>query len=71
MTDRQIAAALREYNRWRRGAEDLEQPAPTTLGRLLDLAAERLEAHDQFPGAGKMVGKRGKKPARSGQPLVN
>lgn len=37
------AEQLREYNRWRRGAEDLDQPDPKVLGELLEAAADRLE----------------------------
>lgn len=61
LTNAEIAAELRRINRWRRGDEDIEQPDPTQFGRLLDLAAKRLEAADHFVDAGKMVGKRGHK----------
>ncbi len=38
---------LREYNRWRRGAEDIASPDPKALGILLDTVADRLELFDK------------------------
>lgn len=37
------AEELRQYNRWRRGDDDLPQPNPKELGELLDSVADRLE----------------------------
>lgn len=34
---------LREYNDWRRGSNDIEQPAPKILGDLIDSAANEIE----------------------------
>jgi hypothetical protein len=38
-----LAARLREYNRWRRGDELLEQMHIADIGEMLDEAADRLE----------------------------
>ena len=38
-----IVEELRLYNRWRRGDEAITAPDPTTLGKLLDDAADRIE----------------------------
>lgn len=38
------AAKLREFNRWRRGAEDAAEPHPAEIGLLIDFAAEVLDA---------------------------
>ena len=37
-----LANDLERYNRWRRGAEDIEQPNPAKLGILIDEVAEEL-----------------------------
>jgi hypothetical protein len=34
---------LREYNRWRRGDETLDQPSAAWVGAVVDAAADRLE----------------------------
>lgn len=34
---------LREYNRWRRGDDDMPMPEPRELWLMLDAAADRLE----------------------------
>ena len=34
---------LRQYNRWRRGDDDVQQPDPKELGELIDSVADRLE----------------------------
>lgn len=47
MTGPLLHEQLREYNRWRRGAEDIAQPDPKTLGILLDAVADRLELFDK------------------------
>ena len=59
MTNTELAAALRRVNAWRRGSND-PQPDPAEISRMLDLAADRLEAPNPR-----------KKRRRSGQPLVN
>lgn len=59
MNNSHLAAALRRFNAWRRGSND-PQPEQAEIGRLLDLAADRLEAL-----------KPRKKRGRSGQPSVN
>ena len=58
-TGTDLAAALRRFNAWRRGNEN-PQLDPAEIGRLLDLAAERLESP-----------KPRQKQRRSGQPSVN
>ena len=40
---KELAAQLREFNRWRRGDETLEQPHPARIGAMIDEAADRLE----------------------------
>jgi hypothetical protein len=40
-----LPALLREYNRWRRGDETLEQPNPAKISAIIDEAADRLEQH--------------------------
>ena len=40
-----LPALLREYNRWRRGDETLEQPNPAKISAIIDGAADRLEQH--------------------------
>ena len=43
---------LRQYNRWRRGDDELPQPDPKELGELIDGAADRLDVlereHQEF-----------------------
>jgi len=39
---------LRQYNRWRRGDDDLEQPNPKELGELIEGAADRLEVLERL-----------------------
>lgn len=44
MTDtKTLAADLRQFNRWRRGDESLQQPEPYKISVMLDQAADRLE----------------------------
>jgi hypothetical protein len=38
-----LPVRLREFNRWRRGDETLEQPNPADIGAMIDEAADRLE----------------------------
>jgi hypothetical protein len=39
----ELPTQLREFNRWRRGNETLEQPHPKDIGVMIDEAADRLE----------------------------
>jgi hypothetical protein len=38
-----LPTQLREFNRWRRGDETLEQPNPADIGAMIDASADRLE----------------------------
>ena len=38
-----LPAQLREFNRWRRCDEAMEQPHPARIGAMIDEAADRLE----------------------------
>jgi phage shock protein A len=38
-----LPTQLREFNRWRRGDETLEQPNPADISAMIDEAADRLE----------------------------
>jgi hypothetical protein len=40
---KELSAQIREFNRWRRGDETLQQPQPAEIGLMLDAAAKRLE----------------------------
>ena len=40
---KELSAQIRQFNRWRRGDEALEQPHPAAIGLMLDAAADRLE----------------------------
>jgi len=40
---KEISAQIRQFNRWRRGDEALDQPHPKDIGKTLDAAADRLE----------------------------
>jgi hypothetical protein len=42
-TTAEIITFLREFNRWRRGDEDLEQPCARKVGEMIDAACDRLE----------------------------
>jgi hypothetical protein len=43
MTTTEVITFLREFNRWRRGDEDLEQPDARKVGEMIDAACERIE----------------------------
>ena len=48
MTPTETAAALRQYNVWRRGnLEDLPQPDPREIGEAIDAAVEMIERMDE------------------------
>ena len=55
-TPKEIATYLEGYNRWRRGADDIEQPIPYELGVVLDRCVELLKdahltnASESIPG---------------------
>jgi len=40
---KELSAQIRQFNRWRRGDETLDQPHPAEIGLMLDAAADRLE----------------------------
>lgn len=40
-----LSARLREFNRWSRGDETMEQPHPARIGAMIDEAADQLEQH--------------------------
>jgi hypothetical protein len=39
---------LRDYNLWRRGNEDMEQPDPREIGEAIDTAIESMEALSEW-----------------------
>lgn len=39
---------LKNYNRWRRGAETIPQPSPKEVGEMIDQAIEVLSVFDNF-----------------------
>jgi len=43
MTATETITFLREFNRWRRGDEHLEQPDARKVGDMIDAACERIE----------------------------
>lgn len=49
---------LRDYNRWRRGDETMDQPEPLRLGLLLDACADLLERLNRVDQGIGMVGSR-------------
>ena len=51
MSDNQkTIQTLRDYNLWRRGDEDMEQPDPKTIGEAIDSAIEAMEQLDAVKG---------------------
>jgi hypothetical protein len=42
MTKQEVADFLENYNKWRRGAEDISQPVPKELGIAIELAVKFL-----------------------------
>ena len=56
-----LPGQLREFNRWRRGDETLEQPNPADIGAMINEAAGRLEELEQQLAANhaaiKLMGK--------------
>jgi hypothetical protein len=51
----ELTARLREYNRWRRGDELLEQMHIADIGEMLDEAADRLEELERELAAERAV----------------
>lgn len=47
MTTTDAINLLRAYNKWRRGAEDIEQPHPTEIGVALDTVLDHIEHAQQ------------------------
>ena len=43
MNTTETITLLREFNRWRRGDEDLEQPCARKVGEMIDAACEKLQ----------------------------
>jgi hypothetical protein len=43
VTPAEVAKALRDYNAWRRGDEDMDMPDPTAIGEVIDEAVGMLE----------------------------
>lgn len=43
----QTVTFLRNYNRWRRGDEDLEQPCARKVGEMIDAACNCIERQQQ------------------------
>ncbi len=56
-----LPTQLREFNRWRRCDETLEQPHPARIGAMIDAAADRLEELEEQLAANhaaiKLMGK--------------
>lgn len=44
MTADQVVAFLKNYNKWRRGDDSIEQPHPKELGEAIDAAIHLLSA---------------------------
>jgi hypothetical protein len=57
----ELPAQLREFNRWRRCDEAMEQPPPARIGAMIDEAADRLEKLEEQLAANhaaiKLMGK--------------
>ena len=51
MTPAETAAFLRQFNEWRRGDDDIEQPAPREIGEAIDAAVEMLERMEKMQAA--------------------
>jgi hypothetical protein len=43
MTTTETITLLRDFNRWRRGDEDLAQPDARKVGEMIDAACEQIE----------------------------
>ena len=44
MTPAEVAAKLRQFNEWRRrGRDDIPQPKPCEIGKVIDVAVEMIE----------------------------
>ena len=51
MTPAEAAAILRQFNEWRRGDDDIEQPAPREIGEAIDAAVEMIERMEKMEPA--------------------
>ena len=51
MTTAEVAAFLRQFNEWRRGDDDIEQPAPREIGEAIDAAVEMIERMEKMQAA--------------------
>ena len=51
MTTAEVAAFLRQFNEWRRGDDDIEQPAPREIGEAIDAAVEMIERMGKMEAA--------------------
>ena len=51
MTPAETAAFLRQFNEWRRGDDDIEQPAPREIGEAIDAAVEMIERMGKMEAA--------------------
>jgi hypothetical protein len=49
MTTSEIIAFLRNFNRWRRGDDNLEQPCARKVGEMIDAACDQLEQAAESP----------------------
>jgi hypothetical protein len=47
MTTTEIITFLREFNRWRRGDENLEQPDARKVGEMIDAACDQLDQNGE------------------------
>jgi len=55
---KELSAQIRQFNRWRRGDEALDQPQPAEIGLMLDAAADRLEDLEMEVAVWKQESKR-------------
>ena len=51
MTPTEVAATLRQFNEWRRGDDDIEQPDPREIGEAIDAAVEMIDRGAQETAA--------------------
>lgn len=51
MTPTEVAATLRQFNEWRRGDDDIEQPDPREIGEAIDAAVEMIGRMERIESA--------------------
>ena len=51
MNPAETAVILRQFNEWRRGDDDIEQPAPREIGEAIDAAVEMIERMGKMEAA--------------------